>query len=70
MLKYYIEFVHKNSDEELYDMQTKWFDSEKEAKDWLHNNFDYICKDVSVCLMTVKVLNEDEYDIIKSQKLA
>lgn len=67
--KYYIEFLHENSEAENYDMQSKWFDTKKEAKEWYKNNFDFVSSDMYVYLMTA-VFNEDEsYDIINSETL-
>lgn len=66
--QYYIEFVHKNSEEENYDMQSKWFSRKQSAIKWLRENFDYISQDVAVFVMTAK-FNEDSYDIIKSEKV-
>ena len=48
MTKYYLEFVHVNSQEENYDMQSKWFNTKGEAKQWLSENFDFISDDISV----------------------
>ena len=69
MLKYYIEFVHENSDAENYDMQSKFFDTPKEAKAWLHNSFDFIDKAMRVFLMTVEFEDDDSYDIIESKRI-
>lgn len=66
--QYYIEFVHKNSEEENYDMQSKWFSRKQSAINWLRKNFDYISQDMTVFVMTAEFY-EDGYDIIKSEKV-
>lgn len=67
--RYYIEFVHINSQEENYDMQSKWFNTKGEAKQWLSENFDFISDDISVFLMTAEFTDEDDYDIVSSTKI-
>ena len=67
--KYYLEFVHVNSEAENYDMQSKWFNTKKEATQWLFENFDFISDDISVFLMTAKTTDEDDYDIVSSTKI-
>ena len=67
--KYYLEFVHVNSEEENYDMQSRWFNTKKEAKQWLAENFDFISDDISVFLMTTEFTDEDDYDIVSSIKI-
>ena len=65
--KYYIEFIHDNSESENYDMQTKWFDTAIEAKSWLFDAFDFIDKSVKVFLMTAEFDTQGDYDIVKSE---
>lgn len=67
--KYYLEFIHVNSDEENYDMQSKWFDSSEEALSWLKENFDFICEGMNVFLMTARFNIDGGYDIISSSKV-
>lgn len=67
--KYYLEFVHVNSEEENYDMQSKWFNTKKEAKQWLSENFDFISDDMSVFLMEADFVDENDYDIVSSTKI-
>jgi len=67
--RYYIEFVHNNSDEENYDMQSKWFNTPKEARKWLRENFDFICGDMNVYLLTANFTEEGDYDIVAKQRL-
>ncbi len=69
MTKYYLEFVHVNSQEENYDMQSKWFNTATEARCWLSGNFDFISDDISVFLMTAEFTDEDDYDIVSSTKI-
>lgn len=67
--KYYLEFVHVNSEEENYDMQSRWFNTKKEAKQWLSENFDFISDDMSVFLMEADFVDENDYDIVSSTKI-
>ena len=67
--KYYLEFVHVNSEEENYDMQSRWFNTKKEAKQWLSENFDFISDDMSVFLMESDFVDENDYDIVSSTKI-
>lgn len=67
--KYYLEFVHINSKEENYDMQSKWFRTKTEAEQWLSGNFDFISDDISVFLMTAEFTDEGDYDIVSSTKI-
>jgi len=67
--KFYIEFVHKNSDAENYDMQSKWFPTKKKALDWFKDSFDFVDNDVIVFVMTAKFKDEDNYEIIKSERV-
>lgn len=69
MKRYYIEMLHKNSEEENYDLQSKWFATKKGAKDWFANNFDYVSEGMHVWVMTAEFYDEDNYDIIKSEEL-
>ena len=69
LTRYYIEFVHINSQEENYDMQSKWFDTKEEAKQWLSENFDFISDDMSVFLMEADFVDENDYDIVSSTKI-
>lgn len=67
---YYIEFYHANSDEENYDMQSKWFKTKNKALMWLRLNFDYICADMNVFVVKAEFHGGDDYDIIESEKVA
>ena len=69
LIRYYIEFVHANSQEENYDMQSKWFNTTEEARHWLSENFDFISDDISVFLMTAEFTDEGDYDIVSSAKI-
>lgn len=49
--KYYIEFVDKESSCDFL-VQSKWFNSIEDAKQWLNNTFDYLDIDaLSIFLM-------------------
>jgi len=67
--KFYIKFIHTNSEAENYDMQSKWFPTPKLAKDWFYENFDFVDDDVNAFLMTAEFTDEDSYDIVKSQRI-
>ena len=41
MKKYYIEFKHVNSNDAMYDMQSRWFDTKEQAIEWF-KQFDYV----------------------------
>lgn len=58
MKKYYIEFSHKRSENDNYDMQSKWFDTEKQALEWF-KGFDYI-SDTYVYLMSSEWDEEED----------
>ena len=43
MFKYYIEIVDTTTrKDEMYAMQSKWFETEKEAIEWFESSFDYL----------------------------
>lgn len=50
MTKYYVEFDHL-ADEANYCIQSKWFETRKQAIDWFKNEFDFIRENVSIYLM-------------------
>lgn len=47
---YYIEFKSVNSSEP-FDIQSKWFKSEKAAIKWLKDSFDFICESEIGCYL-------------------
>lgn len=58
MTKYYIEFKHIRSTDLLYDMQSKWFDTEEQAIEWV-KGFSYI-SNMYVYLMSSEWDEEDD----------
>ena len=70
MKKYYIEFVTTKT-ENPYSMQSKWFDTKKEAYDWLASSFDHINKeDITVYLMYAWWdLENNSYEDIGQEKV-
>ena len=69
MNKYYIEIVDTSNDNELYAIQSKWFNTEKEAIEWFESNFDYIDRRFVPYVMTSEFCNEDEYEIVASEDI-
>lgn len=67
--KYYIEMLHKYSNAENYDIQSKWFKTKASAKKWFYSNFDYVSKDMIVYLMTAVFYSENDYDIVRSEAI-
>lgn len=71
--RYYIEIWMENitlDTDHRYVVQTKWFDTKKEAVDWYKNSFDYIDpKYCSAHLMTAQYHQDQDYDIIDVKKL-
>ena len=65
--KYYIEFIHDNSESENYDMQSKWFNTAMQAKEWLFDAFDFIDESVKVFLMTAEFDAQGDYNVVKSE---
>lgn len=63
--KYYVEFSHSEIEGEdgPYLLQSKWFDTQKEAIEWFRTNFDDVDSSITVDLMVGEFYNEDEYDI-------
>jgi len=61
MKKYYIEMVDRNG-EKPYVIQSRWFDTEEQALEWLNTTIDYC--DLIICLMSA-VFDKDtgEYEI-------
>ena len=70
MKKYFIEFVAKWS-ENPYSIQSKWFDTVKEAYDWLASSFDHISReDITVYLMSAWWnLENNSYEDIEQEKV-
>lgn len=69
MKKYYIEIVDTKVENELYAMQSKWFETEKEAVKWFESTFDYVDRRFIPFVMTAEFYDEDVYDIIASEDL-
>lgn len=67
---YYIEMLHKYSNAENYDIQSKWFKTKASAKKWFHSNFDYVSKDMIVYLMTALFYGEEDYEIVTSEAIS
>lgn len=68
--KYYIEISSKEIEcDPPYLMQSKWFDTKKEAIDWYRNNFDYTSGLIDVKLMCAEFDENDEYDDIGCIKI-
>lgn len=71
--RYYIEIWMENvvlDTDHAYVIQTKWFDTKKEAVDWYKNSFDYIdSKYCSAHLMTAQYYQNQDYNIISAKKL-
>lgn len=65
MERYYIEFVDTDS-QAPYLIQTKWFETKEEAKEWFRENIEF--NKLDAYLMTAE-FNEDYYDIIYSEYL-
>ena len=67
--KYYIEIVHTRNMEESYSIQSKWFDTEKQAIKWLETSFDYVSSTCCMFLMSMPY-NEEEgfYGDIKQER--
>ena len=69
MRKYYIEFVWHGSEDGVV-LQSVWFDSEKQAMDWLES-VDYCNEVIDTYLMSADWdIEEDTYgDIVIERKL-
>ena len=69
MNKYYIEIVDTSNDDELYAIQSKWFNTEAEAVEWYDKNFDYVDKRFVSYVMTAEFYNKDECSIVASEDI-
>lgn len=69
MKYYYIEFKSVNSSKP-YDMQSKWFKSEKQAIKWLRDSFDFIDdSEIDIYLMSATFdENDNMVGDIKQEK--
>lgn len=67
MKKYYVEFEVKDSGE-IFSIQSRWFDTKKEALDWFEDSFDLIREEISVFLMSAE-FGEDEYGDIELEEV-
>ena len=65
MKKFYIEIAYCNNSDN-YVMQSKWFDTEEQALEWLNTTIDYC--DLIICLMSAVFDNESEEYEIKFEK--
>jgi hypothetical protein len=69
MKKYYIEFLFYNQTKnDCYDLQSKWFDTEKEAIEWT-KTFDYVSENIEMYLMSAIWENEEYGDIEQERKV-
>lgn len=69
MKKYYIEFLfYGQTENNCYDLQSKWFDTEKEAIEWT-KTFDYVSDNVEMYLMSAVWENEEYGDIEQERKV-
>ena len=59
MFKYYIEFVIAKTGNTM-DMQSKWFDTEEQAIEWLSKSFDYISMQIEAFLMKAEWDEEED----------
>ncbi len=67
MKKYYIEIVNVETDE--YIIQTKWFDTEEEAINFMKENFDFIDRGTyALDLMSAVFDKEGVYGDIKFER--
>lgn len=69
MFKYYIEIVDTKAENELYAMQSKWFETEKEVVKWFESSFDYLDGRFIPFVMTAEFYDEDEYEILASEDI-
>lgn len=70
MFKYYIEIVDTTTrKDEMYAMQSRWFETEKEAIEWFESSFDYLDGRFIPFVMTAEFYDEDEYDILASEDI-
>lgn len=67
MTKYYIEFKHIRSTDLLYDMQSKWFDTEEQAIEWF-KGFSYVSNTNVYLMSTEWDTEEDTFTDIKFEK--
>ena len=67
MKKYYIEFKHIRSEDELYDMQSVWFDTEKQALEW-YFGFGYVSNTIVSLMSSEWDEYEDTYTDIKFER--
>jgi hypothetical protein len=71
MKKYYIEFLFYNQTKNgCYDLQSKWFDTEKEAIEWT-KTFDYVSENIEMYLMSAEWNEEEDFyeDIQQERKV-
>ena len=66
--KYYIEIVDFEQEEELYALQSQWFDTEEEAREWA-KGFDFMQRRFRIFIMTCEFINDEEYDILASEDI-
>lgn len=67
MKKYYIEIVNVETDD--YIIQTKWFETEEEAIDFMKENFDFIDRGTyAIDLMSAVFDEEGVYGDIKLER--
>ena len=72
--RFYIEICPKvrlDDQDHEYVVQTKWFNSKRQAIAWYKNAFDYVdSKYCTVRLVIVQYYNVNDYDIVATEELA
>ncbi len=69
--QYYIEFYQYGNTDKNYVIQSKWFDTQEEAEQWLFDSFDFIDKEeIGADLMAAEWDDKEGYhkDIIVVRK--
>ena len=63
MKKYYVEVYEKNYGDELYILQSQFFDTSQEAFEW-RDTIDYLADRFQADVMVAKFNEDGSYDIL------